>query len=74
MNPGIVLPPNDGIVAAPVVRAVVLGKHPKALLEIDGRTRIVGAGARLRGIAIDAVTAQGVTLEDGERLPVDGAP
>jgi hypothetical protein len=73
-DPGIVLPPNDGIAAAPIVRAVVLGEHPKALLEIDGRTRIVGVGARLRGIAIEAVTSQGIRLDDGERLPVDGTP
>ncbi|MBV8433780.1 MAG: hypothetical protein JO029_05810, partial [Candidatus Eremiobacteraeota bacterium] len=63
--------PNDGILAVPIVRAVLLGASPKALVELDGRTRIVEIGTRLGGTTIAAINAQGITLDDGERVPID---
>ena len=66
-----VLPPNDGLLAVPIVRAVLLGASPKALVELDGRTRIVEIGTRLGGTTIAAINAEGITLDDGERVPID---
>lgn len=72
-DPDFVLPPNAGIASEPVVRAVVVGPDPKALVEIDGQARIVGIGTHLGAESIAGITTQGVTLDDGERLPLDAS-
>lgn len=58
----------------PAVRAVVLGLTPKALVEIAGRSRIVGIGDRLGDTLILGIDAAGVRLENGERLPLEPKP
>ena len=76
----IVLPPNAGAngipsdarggVAVPLVRAVVLGPHPRALIDLAGSVSVYGVGDRLGSSAISRIDAAGVELASGVRLPV----
>ena len=54
-----------------VVRAIVLGESPKALVDIDGRTIVVGVGSSLGSAVVTAIAADAVLLDDGERLALD---
>ena len=77
---GAVLPPNAGAagaapslphtvpVAAPILRAVILGSPPRALVEEDGTVRVLAAGDRIGDLRVTAIGAQGVTLSDGTHL------
>jgi hypothetical protein len=51
-----------------LVRAVVLGSAPKALLEVNGRLIVVGVGGTIGSAKIEAIDGQGVVLDDGDRL------
>jgi hypothetical protein len=71
------LPPNAGALAmppgwigagVPVVRAIVTGRHPCALVDDGSITRLVRAGDRLGATSVIAIDARGVTLGDGRRL------
>ena len=73
LPPGFVLPPNAGILAPPRVRGLVAGGTPKALVEVDGHAAIVGIGTKLQGVAIVAIDARGILLENGERLTLEGS-
>lgn len=78
---GVVLPPNagaaqDGPIAplngtspsAPIVRAIVLGKPARALVEDAGSIRVLGIGDRIGELVVASITAEGITLSDGTRL------
>jgi hypothetical protein len=78
---GIVLPPNAGatesgpipamsstLPIAPVVRAIVLGNPARALVEEGDAVRVLGIGDHISGLAVAAITADGITLSDGTRL------
>jgi hypothetical protein len=68
----LVLPPNDVIDAAPVVRAIVRGASPRALIDTGGRVQMVGIGDTVSGAKITAIDARGIVLDDGETLPFVG--
>jgi hypothetical protein len=71
------LPPNAGAAGAglpfgpqPRVTAVVTGRHPFALVDEAGTTRVVTVGDRIDGDTIAGIDAVGVRLERGAMLPV----
>jgi len=76
--PGIApLPANAGAGRLPLaavlgppafVSATILGPHPSALVVDDRTTRLVTVGDRVAGARIVAITADGITLDDGRRL------
>ncbi|HKE36286.1 MAG TPA: hypothetical protein VKB39_02585 [Candidatus Baltobacteraceae bacterium] len=68
----LVLPPNAGIASPPHLQALILGAEPKALVEVDGRTAIVGVGTKLEGAAIVGIDARGIELDNGQRLGLEG--
>ncbi len=78
---GLVLPENAGGDApafglahgALAVRAVVLGREPRALVEIDGHVAVVRVGTRLAGAMITGIDAHGLTLAGGRRVALDEA-
>lgn len=72
LPPDLVLPPNAGIASPPHVKALILGAVPKALVEVDGQTAIVGVGTKLEGAAILHIDSRGVELDNGERLGLEG--
>jgi hypothetical protein len=69
---GIVLPPNAGAAqtsaGALLVRGVVLGPHPSALVQIGGRSFVVKAGSPLLGSSVRSIVKTGLVLQDGEEL------
>ena len=76
--------PNDTIPALPGsapdpaasgsrVTAIVTGPHPYAMLETGGVHEIKGLGDAVGGVAIAAISIDGVRLRDGRRLAVDPA-
>jgi hypothetical protein len=82
---GIVLPPNAGAsqgsvpqsipgspTLGPVVRAIVLGDPPRALIEAGGAVRVLGIGDRLGGLTVASIGEGRVTLSDGSVLLLDG--
>jgi hypothetical protein len=71
LPPDFVLPPNAGIASPPHLKALILGVSPKALVEIDGQTAIVGIGMKLEGAAIVRIDSRGVELDNGERLGLE---
>lgn len=72
LPPDLVLPPNAGIATPPHLQALILGAVPKALVEVDGQTAIVGVGTRLEGSAIVQIDSRGIELDNGERLELEG--
>lgn len=66
-----VLPPNAGIASPPHLKALILGVSPKALIEVDGQTAIVGLGMKLEGAAIVRIDSRGVELDNGEHLGLE---
>ena len=72
--PDFVLPPNAAADAVPVVRAIVMGNNPRALVDIGGRTVIVRAGGLLGETKIVRIDADGVLLENGNRIVLDQRP
>lgn len=71
LPPDFVLPPNAGIASPPHLKALILGVAPKALVEVDGQTAIVGLGMKLEGAAIVRIDSRGVELDNGERLGLE---
>ena len=51
------------------VGAVILGAEPKALVEVSGRSELVGIGSSLAGGTVVSITRNGILLDDGVRLP-----
>ncbi|HEY1975521.1 MAG TPA: hypothetical protein VGG89_03130 [Candidatus Baltobacteraceae bacterium] len=72
LPPDLVLPPNAGIASPPRVQALILGAVPKALVEVEGHTAIVGVGTKLEGSAIVRIDSRGLELDNGERLELEG--
>jgi hypothetical protein len=68
---GIVLPPNAAA-STPVLRAVILGSVPKALVEIAGRSAIVGIGSPLADSTVVEISPTSLLLEDGVMLALPG--
>jgi hypothetical protein len=54
----------------PVVRAIVTGLSPRALVEEDRQVRVVGVGDPIDGSRIVAIGANGVLLKNGMVLAV----
>lgn len=71
LPPDLVLPPNSAIASPPHVKALILGAEPKALVEIDGQTAIVGVGMKLEGAAIVGIDSRGIELDNGDHLGLD---
>jgi hypothetical protein len=51
--------------AAAAVRAIALGREPKAMIEIDGSTRIVAPGDFISGARVESILADRVILSGG---------
>lgn len=67
-------PPSPAAKAeAVVVRAIVTGTIPRALVESGGVVRMIGAGAPLQGSIVVRIDAAGIHLKNGATLPVNGA-
>jgi hypothetical protein len=60
------------IPTTPVVRAVITGPTPKALVDIDGTPQVVGIGSELAGSVVRSISADAVNLENGHSLPFSG--
>jgi hypothetical protein len=57
---------------APIVRAIVSGDSPRALVEDGGRVRVVGVGDVLAGSPVVSIDRQGIRLGNGVRLGFAG--
>jgi hypothetical protein len=70
--PPIAPPPTPPVPSAGVTRvtALVTGEHASAVLEENGRTRIVVPGDTIEGMRVVTVDVAGVHLADGVTLPV----
>jgi hypothetical protein len=53
-----------------VIRAIVTGAEPRALIESNGSVRVVGIGDRIGSSAIIGIDARGVVIEGGLTLPI----
>lgn len=53
---------------APVLRGVVLGEEPQALVDVGGIINVYSSGDRIGALSIRSIDSGGVTLEDGSRL------
>ncbi|BDE06385.1 hypothetical protein WPS_16610 [Vulcanimicrobium alpinum] len=80
--PGFVraLPPNAGAdgaprpFAAPRLTAVVAGRHPFALIDDGGTSRLLTVGDAFGASTIVAIRDDGIALADGSRFGLDPAP
>lgn len=54
-----------------VVRAIVSGSNPSALVEESGKPRVVQIGDALGGVAISGIDRDGVLLQDGRRFAIE---
>jgi hypothetical protein len=78
---GVVLPPNIGAEASdsapagvPLVRGIVLGQEPQALIDTgNGSVRVVGVGDAIGPERIRRIDATGVTLSSGLHLKIAGS-
>ena len=58
-----------------IVRGLLLGERPQAVLEEGGHDRLVGIGSEVAGVAVVAITQSGVVLENGTVLHLaNGGP
>lgn len=57
--------------AAVVVRAIVAGSNPSALIEDNGKPRVVQTGDLLDGGRILRIDRAGILLQNGRRLGID---
>lgn len=53
------------------VRAIASGSKAAALIEEDGRTRLVSVGDRVDGSVVSAIDAKGIVLLDGARIRIE---
>ena len=58
--------PRDGITG------IVVGEHPYALVNMDGKTRVLSIGDAFQGRRIVRISLQGVTFDDRStaRIPL----
>ncbi len=80
---GIVLPPNAGAAgvtspatagSVPIVRGIVLGDVPQALVEFGESIKVVSVGDHIGTDTVRSIDAGGITLSGGLRLPIASAP
>jgi hypothetical protein len=57
----------------PLVRGIVLGDTPQALVEFGGSIKVVGVGDRLGNETVRSVNASSITLSSGVRLRIASA-
>lgn len=58
-----------------IVRAVITGAEPRALVELNGSVRVVGIGDRIGTLAVIGITRGGIIVDGGLTLPlVEGQP
>lgn len=82
---GVVLPANVGALPSgvpaslsatsaigPIVRAIILGDPPRALVEVAGSVRVLGIGDRLGELSVVGITPGRVSFSDGSALVLDG--
>jgi hypothetical protein len=62
------LVPGAPAPVAPLVRAIVVGDPPRALVEEAGTVRVLALGDRVGALRITAITAEALTLSDGSHL------
>jgi hypothetical protein len=80
--PNFALPPNLGAPSdiegskrgAVVLKATAIGDAAKALLDIDGRSTLVGIGSRVGDATITQIDANDVRLSDGTTLRLRNTP
>jgi len=65
-------PSNGAAAEAPLLRAVIVGDPPRALIELGGVVHVTGAGDRIGKLTVVGIDADGVTLSDGSRLLIPG--
>ena len=58
--------------SVPLVRAIVVGTSPRALVEIAGAPQVVGIGSALAASIVTSIDAAGVQLQTGQILPLAG--
>jgi hypothetical protein len=68
------VPQAADLPANAVVRAVLLGETPHALIETGNRTILVGIGDVFAGVRITRIDDGGVLLSDGSRILLPGVP
>ena len=54
-----------------VVRAVVTGAEPRALIESNGSVRVIRIGDRIGSLAVIGIDATGVVMDGGVTLQLD---
>jgi hypothetical protein len=57
----------------PIVRAIVTGDRPSALVDDGTATRLVGPGDRVAGATVTGIDANGIALDDGRRIALPAA-
>lgn len=60
------------VAAGTVVRAVIFGETPRALIEIGNKEVIVGVGDIVAGVRVREIDDRGVHLSDGSFIPLRG--
>lgn len=55
-----------------VVRAVLLGPIPRALVDLGSDEHLVGVGDTIGGVEIEVIDDSGIVLSDGSRIPLSG--
>ena len=56
----------------PLLRAIASGASPLALLEENGRVRIVGIGDAVGGSSVVSILSDRIRLQDGRTIQVNG--
>jgi hypothetical protein len=54
------------VTAMPIVRAVIVGASPKALVDIGETPQVVGIGSALGGSFVTSISAGGIQLQNGQ--------
>lgn len=67
-------PASPAQTGAVILRAVVLGPAPRALVEENGTDRIVAAGDAIGGSILAAIRRDCIVLRDGRRIAMSVQP
>jgi len=60
----------DPTPSGPIVRAIVTGSQPRALIEIGGSVRMIAVGDRVGEAIVLSIDSEGVSLSGSVRLPI----
>ena len=63
---------SDHRLTNPLLRAIVFGASPRALLEENGRVRIVGLGDAVDNSRVTSILSDSIRLQDGRTIQVNG--